>query len=62
MNTQPEPDDHNEYEDECSNCGGSGFIYMCMDEIGCIDPESGCDDCERRCDWCNSKPKRETAL
>jgi hypothetical protein len=40
------------FGDECGNCGGTGIIYMCLDEIGCIDPEEGCDLCARRCDWC----------
>jgi hypothetical protein len=44
----------------CGNCGGEGVVYMCLDEIGCVDPESGCDLCERRCDWCRpSKPRVE---
>jgi hypothetical protein len=46
-----------EYEDQCGNCDGSGFIYMCIDDGGCIDPEGGCDLCERRCDWCTTKEK-----
>lgn len=38
--------------DDCPNCGGDDVVYMCLDEIGCVDPEGGCDLCERRCDWC----------
>jgi hypothetical protein len=50
-------DYHDDFEEECPNCGGEGVIYCCEDEIGCVDPESGCDLCERRCDWCNPKRK-----
>jgi hypothetical protein len=57
-------DDVHDYDDPnpsdgCPNCGGDGFVYLCMDEIGCIDPEEGCDLCERRCDWC--RPRRPSA-
>jgi len=56
--TYHDPDD----TDCCPNCGGDGVVYMCLDEIGCVDPESGCDLCERRCDWCRpTKPKGEPA-
>lgn len=48
-----EPDD----SDTCPNCGGTGVVYLCHDEIGCIDPESGCDLCERPCDWCRREKK-----
>lgn len=51
MPDQPDFDDDN----ECWNCGGEGVIYMCEDEIGCVDPESGCDLCERRCDVCTPR-------
>jgi hypothetical protein len=47
-------------EEECWECGGEGYTYMCQDEIGCVDPESGCDLCRRRCWVCNSKPTRTT--
>lgn len=51
------PDDYSDPADDyCSNCGGEGVVYCCLDEIGCIDPEGGCDLCERTCDWCNGKP------
>lgn len=49
--------DHGDGEEECWNCGGEGYTYMCQDEIGCVDPESGCDLCMRRCWVCNQKPK-----
>ncbi len=52
------PDFDDEYDGDCPNCGGEGVIYMCLDEIGCIDPEDGCDMCARRCDWC--QPRRPT--
>jgi len=50
--------DEHDYDDVCPNCGGKGVIYVCQDEIGCIDPEGGCDLCERRCDWCQPKKPR----
>lgn len=60
MVTLPSAADEDEFDhdpgDCCPNCGGDGVIYMCQDEIGCVDPESGCDLCERTCDWC--KPRR----
>ena len=46
-----------DYEEECWNCGGEGYVYNCVDEIGCVDPEGGCDFCMHRCDVCS--PKRE---
>lgn len=47
-----------DYEDEdCWNCGGDGYVYNCLDEIGCIDPESGCDLCEKRCYVCNPRKR-----
>jgi hypothetical protein len=48
-------------EEECWNCGGEGYTYMCQDEIGCIDPESGCDLCMRRCWVCNKPGKKSEA-
>lgn len=50
--------DFSDFEEQCPNCGGDGVVYMCLDEIGCVDPEGGCDMCERRCDWCRPKPAR----
>jgi hypothetical protein len=44
-------DDHDD-DEYCPNCGGTGFVYDCIDGF-CEDAESGCDLCERRCDWCN---------
>ena len=44
-------------EDECANCGGTGFVYMCVSEYACVDPEDGCDLCEKNCDWCDGKGK-----
>lgn len=40
-------------DNDCSNCGGTGFVACCHTEYACVDPEGGCDDCMRRCDWCN---------
>ena len=31
-------DDYDETDDECPNCGGKGFIFVCEDEVACIDP------------------------
>lgn len=41
-------------DDDCPNCGGTGFVYDCIDGF-CADAESGCDLCERRCDWCSPR-------
>lgn len=49
-------DDFDHDPGDCPNCGGDGVVYMCEDEIGCVDPEGGCDLCERRCDWCKPRP------
>lgn len=46
--------EHDDVDDECSNCGGEGIVYSCDEEFACIDPEGGCDLCARRCDWCQS--------
>lgn len=50
------PDDFDfDDSEECWECGGEGVVYNCMDEIGCVDPESGCDFCKRRCQTCKGK-------
>lgn len=49
--TQSDFDDDN----ECWDCGGEGFVYMRLDEIGCIDPEGGCDLCEWHCPVCRPR-------
>jgi len=55
-----EDDDYADFDnDDCWNCDGEGYVSSCLDEIGCIDPESGCDYCTRRCEVCNP-PKRLT--
>lgn len=42
-----------DYDDnDCGNCGGTGYVASCFTEYACIDPEEGCDLCMRRCDWC----------
>jgi hypothetical protein len=51
--TQAEIDAEMGLDDDCWQCGGEGYIFVCQDEIGCIDPENGCDLCQRRCDVCN---------
>lgn len=48
----------NEADEECSNCGGEGWVAACFQEFACIDPEGGCDECTRRCDWCNPRKSR----
>lgn len=53
-------DDYDDdYEDECWNCGGEGYISDCFDGM-CEDADSGCDDCTRRCDVCNPAKKAAT--
>lgn len=44
-----------DYEDECWNCGGEGYVHDCIDGF-CLDAEYGCDLCTYRCDVCNPKP------
>jgi hypothetical protein len=51
-------DYHDDYEDECPNCGGEGIVYCCFEEFACIDPDGGCADCARRCDWC--QPRKQS--
>lgn len=49
------PDDYDDLDDECANCGGEGVIYTCEEEYACVDPEGGCDLCARACDWCRPR-------
>ena len=52
------PDDYDDHgDDSCYECGGEGFVSICMTEYECIDPEYGCDLCTRPCDVCN-RPAR----
>ena len=51
--TQEDIDHDMAMDEDCWNCGGEGYIYVCEDEISCVDPEYGCDLCQRRCDICN---------
>lgn len=44
--------DYDEYENECWNCGGEGFVASCFSEYACMYPDEGCDLCTRRCDVC----------
>jgi hypothetical protein len=54
-------DDYDDdYEDECWNCGGDGYVSSCHTEYECVDPEYGCDQCTRRCDVCNPAKKVAT--
>jgi hypothetical protein len=53
-----EDDDyHADYEDDCYECGGEGFVADCFEEWACLDPEYGCDLCTRRCQLCNPRPR-----
>lgn len=54
-------EDYDDFEDECPNCNGEGYVYVCFEEWACIDPEGGCDLCMRRCDWCRPR-KPDPAL
>ena len=47
-------DDHGQ-DDGCWNCDGDGYVYHCIEDGGCVDPEGGCDLCERRCEVCNRR-------
>ncbi len=60
--TQDDIDHDMGLDDECWNCGGEGYIYNCIEEYACVDPESGCDLCMRRCDVCNPRPAGRAAL
>lgn len=57
------PSDYQPYDvdyddgEECGNCGGEGYTYLCIDGC-CVDAEEGCEICARRCDWCNPPRKR----
>lgn len=50
--TQDEIDDMMQIDDDCPQCGGSGFIFDCIDGQ-CLDAEIGCDLCTQRCDYCS---------
>lgn len=52
----PEYDDYDDYEIECYECGGEGYVHDCIDGF-CVDADFGCDMCTRRCDMCNSAKK-----
>ncbi|MDT0507552.1 hypothetical protein [Novosphingobium sp. MMS21-SN21R] len=51
---RPDPDDYDDIDDGCYECGGEGFVSDCVEEWACVDPEYGCDYCTRRCSLCNS--------
>ena len=51
---------HDDYDEECANCGGEGYVSHCFEEWACMHPDEGCDMCMRRCDWCNPKPPLPT--
>jgi len=44
-------------DDDCYECGGEGYVYDCVSDYACIDPEGGCDLCMRRCPICNPRRK-----
>jgi hypothetical protein len=49
-----------DYDDnDCENCGGTGYVSNCFEEFACRYPDESCDDCTRRCEWCN--PPKEQA-
>jgi hypothetical protein len=48
-------------DNDCGNCGGSGYVANCQTEYACVDPEEGCDECMRRCDWCNPPTPKQKA-
>jgi hypothetical protein len=50
----PEPTQAQDYdtEDECSLCGGDGFVFECFDGC-CLDCDIGCDDCTHPCPECS---------
>jgi hypothetical protein len=57
----PDADDYDhEFDGGCYECGGEGFVYDCMTEYACIDPEWGCDMCERVCPLCFPAKAMET--
>ena len=53
-------DDYGDYDDdyevECYECGGEGYVHYCFDGF-CVDADYGCDECTRRCDVCNPAKK-----
>lgn len=51
-------DYYDDYEDECWNCGGDGYVHDCIDGF-CADADYGCDLCTRRCDICNPLKKEK---
>lgn len=57
--------DDYEYDDDldgsCWNCNEEGYVYDCVTDYACIDPEGGCDLCARRCSICNP-PRRNPEL
>lgn len=52
-------DDDFDLDEGCWNCDGEGYVYLCVEEYACVDPEGGCDYCMRRCYVCNPKPEAE---
>lgn len=42
-----------DFDDQCYECGGEGFVSSCFSEYACLYPEDGCDLCTRRCDVCS---------
>ncbi len=58
----PSADDfYDEFEQDCWNCGGEGFVSDCFEEWACVDPEYGCDLCTRRCDVCRPRSPQPDA-
>ena len=46
-------EEYDDFEGDCSECGGDGVIFDCQDEDGCIYPERGCYLCELECPICS---------
>lgn len=45
-------------DEECSECGGEGFIFDCFDGC-CANADIGCDDCTRLCHCQKRQAPRE---
>lgn len=50
--TQEEIDADQFRDDDCGNCGGTGFLHDCIDGQ-CLDAEIGCELCATKCDYCS---------
>ena len=56
----PWDDYDSDYDNDCWNCGGEGYVSHCFTEYACMYPDEGCDLCMRRCEFCSAvKPAPE---